>query len=241
MIEENIIVVDTENATPTGRPNPDKDILKYVGIRLPNGTKHVFQHPQQMHKCQQIMDRYRYIVGHNWFGYDKPLMERHGYKFTKKIDLDTLEIIKKRAKPMMGIDFSRGQLGLRALCKYFNLEHQKGDFDYKKLNRPFLTPQEYKDLCIYLFGDLDSTYELFEYLYDFFYGFKELVSDKDRMSFKWLTSSSGSTAYKVICNLAGLPEEYSDATGDRYPGSFVSAPTEDFISGDIYCFDFTSL
>ena len=241
MINENVIIVDCETATPTGKPNPDKDILKYIGIRLPNGTKHIFAHPKHKDKCQKLLDRYRYIANHNWKGYDLPIMVRHGYRFKNKIYIDTLEVIEKRAKSMMYLDFGMGQKNLKYLCKFFGLAIQKGDFDYSLLRKPFLTPLEFRDLKEYLFLDLDSTFGLFEYLYDFFSGFKELVSRQDVMNFKWLTSSAGAVVYKLICHNAKLPELYGDGKGVKYPGGFVSQPYIDFIDGDLYCVDWKSL
>jgi hypothetical protein len=83
-----------------------------------------------------------------------------------------------------------------------------------------------------LFADLDGAEALYKHYYRMFYGFKELMSDKDQRRMSWLTCKAGSTAYKIICNKAGLPEEYDDDApikAKAFQGAFVSVPYVDYV------------
>lgn len=248
-IKKQTLVFDIETHTYyENKADPDKDYLKYVGFRFPNGKKVVY-HANSSHAIQNILSRYPYVAGHNIKGYDVPIMERYGFKFNynskRSVMIDTYEIIKKRAKTMMYLDFGMGQMSLDYLTRFFGLNDgvHKGSFDYKKLRKPFMSEKDFIELKEYLFVDLDLSYSLFEYLHDFFIGLSELMSPSDRFNAKWLTTSSGSNAYKIICYKAGLPEVYDDSKsgGIKFEGGWVIKPAGRFFSGRILVFDFASL
>lgn len=254
------LVFDIETYAPGDSPDPEVDHLRYVGFRLPNGRKFTF-HYSNKQAIQNMLSSYPILVGHNIktrkyktmsMGYDVRVMERHGFEFKthsgkRHILVDTQEIIEKRAKSMMYLDFGRGQLNLRYLANYFNLEVKKGEFDFHKLKAQRLTGDDYRELVEYLEGDLDTTFYLYKHLYDFFSGFMELMSPKDIHSMKWLTASSGSTAYKIICFQATLPELYRDyeeckkLKTVKYTGGYVALPKQDYVEGVIREVDFASL
>jgi len=257
-LKKRSLVFDIETFTPTGKPDPNQDILRYVGFRLPTGKKLIF-HASQREAIQNILSMYPILVGHNIktrsynsmdMGYDVKVMERHGYTFKtssgdRHILVDTQEIIEKRARSMMYLDFGRGQMNLRYLANFFDLPVKKGDFDFRLLAKPMLVGEELREMKEYLEGDLDTTYHLYEYLYDFFSGFMEFMKPDDVNRMKWLTSSSGANAYKIICHQAGLPELYRDNIEGlatvKYKGGFVALPYMDHAEGNIYCIDFASL
>jgi len=251
------LVMDIETATVNDKPDKKRDSLRYVGFMLPNGEKMIF-HYSQKDAIQNIISMYPIIVGHNLkdrrykhleMGYDVAVMRRHGYVFKthdgKKITfVDTQEIIEKRAKTMMGLDLALGQFNLRFLAEFFKFDSKKGEFDYSLLHKQMLIGEEYALLKEYLESDLDVTYNLFKYLYDFFSGFIEFCSPKDQIEMKWLMASSGAIAYKIICYQAGLPEIYDDKAvkvSKKFEGGFVALPHMDYVQGDIYCIDFNSL
>lgn len=251
------LVMDIETATVGSKPNKEVDKLRYVGFKLPNGKNMVF-HYSQKESIQNIISMYPVIIGHNIkdrmykhfeMGYDVHIMERYGFNFFTKNHkritfIDTQEIIEKRAKSMMGLDLVLGQFSLKYLSQYFNLKSKKGEFDYNLLQKESLKGEEYILMKEYLESDLNVTYQLFMYLYNFFSGFIEFCKPKDKVTFKWLTSSSGSLAYKIICFQAGLPEVYkkeSVRARKQFKGGYVSLPERDYASGEIYCVDFSSL
>ena len=230
---ENYAVVDIETHTPTGKPDPTKDELRYVGFKAYSGRK-VCYHYSQKTEIEAALNYFKYLVGHNLKNYDIPVLERYGYNFYGKIIVDTYHIADSRCKSMMYIDLNQGQRSLKALLQLFNLEHQKGEFDYSKLVVDRLEGSDYEDLVKYLYGDLDGCDDLFKFFYDFFYGFKEYMSESNQEKLAWLISKPGGTAYKCICNMAGLKEEYNkEATGKNkaYDGGFVSEPYVDFVEG----------
>ena len=242
MIDESVVVCDIETGVVGEKPDPKKDILRFVGFRDKKGNK-VMLHASEKDKIQMGLNHFKFITGHNFKEYDMVVLKRYGFN-TRSTIIDTLEIIDKRAKQMMYLDFGIGQKGLRYLLDFFKLSTQKGDIDYDVFKKNSWTNEELKEIEYYLFDDLDGSWDLFYYLYTFFEGFKSFVSPKDVETMKWLTASSGSTAYKVICNIAGLKEEYGEDDGNdevRYQGAFVALPEQDYAEGNIYCIDYASL
>lgn len=243
-IHEEYIVLDIETDT-EGRstPDPDKDVLKYVGFK--HKDNRVCFNASEKEKIQRAISWGKYIVGHNIKNYDKKVLERHGFKFNyKQVLIDTYEISENRLKSMMYLDLNTGDKSLSALCERFNLEHKKGEFDYSLLSKDSLTEEEYNLLVEYLFGDLDAADDLFKYFYEFFYGFREYMNTENQERMCWLINRPGSTAYKCVCNLAGLKEEYEDVEEtdeETYEGGFVSEPYIDNIEGNIYVYDYSSL
>lgn len=232
-IDEQYCVLDIETNTIEELPNPLLDELRYVGFKY-NGRYGIF-HYTERDKIQDSINHFQYFVGHNIKDYDKIVLERHGFKFRKdQIFIDTYIISDNRLKSMMYIDLNQGDRSLRRLCERFNLESKKGEFDYSLLKKDTLINEEYDLLKEYLIGDLNSADALFKFYYETFYGFKEFMSDEDKRRMCWLINKPGSTAYKCICNLTGLPEEYEDIKSDEdnlYSGGYVSEPYTDFIEG----------
>jgi hypothetical protein len=229
-IPEKYCIVDIETYTPTGQPNPKEDEIRYVGFLSCTGSYKIF-HISEYDSIQSALDGFDYLVGHNILNYDIPILERHGFYFQRQIFIDTYQIVEKRAKSMMYLDLNRGEKSLKALCKRWELAHQKKEFDYSLLKKKQLEGEEYKQLENYLVGDLHAANELFKYFYEFFYGFKELMNGYDQRKMNWLKCSTGTLAFKIICNLADIPEEYGDYYNKkevRYSGGFVSKPYNDY-------------
>lgn len=226
-------IADVETEVVGNSIDPEKDKLKYIGFKNHLGNKVVFHYPTDKVKIQKTFSFFKYIVGHNIKEYDKIVLERHGFKFDyKQVFIDTLEISNNRLKQMLYLDIDDKSLG--NLCEVFKLQHKKSDFDYDLLAKDKLEGKEYDWMVEYLYGDLDSTDDLFQHYYNMFIGFRELMNAKDQERMSWLTSSSGTVAYKVICYHAGLPEEYNDdaeMAAKAYEGAFVSEPYIDFIEG----------
>lgn len=230
LITEEMIYLDIETATEGSKPDSSVDIPRFIGFKdILTGKKVIYDIEKDRDEIQRVLDYYDYIAGHNIMFYDIPVLERWGFHFGYKVIVDTMDILRKRAKPMLYLDFSLEELALGRLCEYFDLEHKKGEFDYDILKKEILSSEEYEEMCEYLYDDLDSGTDLLVYLYELFYGLREFMSDEGKRKLHWLTSSSGSTVYKIICNLTGLPEVYSQSKkkSESFEGGFVSQPYVD--------------
>lgn len=253
LLDYKIASFDIETHVIHDKPSIE-DLPKFIGFRAPNGRK-VRYHISEREAIQKTFDYFKILTGHNIIDYDIPIMEAAGYVLTNKrgfhkhIILDTMTITQKRCKVMMYLDLTMAEMALGSLAKRFDLPIKKGDIDYKLFKQSTWTVEELALIDEYLFGDLDTQWELLKYYYRFFYGFKAMMNEKDQRYFQWIRSASGSNAYKIICHQAGLPEEYDggfDTTEERmkYPGAYVALPEQDFVDdeeADMYCVDFSSL
>jgi hypothetical protein len=229
MIEEDFIICDIESNTLEEIPNADIDELRYVGFKYKD--KRACFHYSQHKEIQSSINFSKYIVGHNFKKFDRVILERYGFGFKDNIIIDTFEIVDNRFRSMLYMDLNQGDRSLERLCEILKLDCKKGKYDYSKLKEDILTGNDLEELKEYLYGDLDACEEVFKYCYNLFYGFKELMSDRNKELMCWLVNKPGSTAYKCVCNLANLPEEYSDVVSeeDTYDGGYVSEPYGDFI------------
>lgn len=230
MIEEEFVICDIETYTLEELPNANIDELRYVGFRYKD--RRVCFHYTQRKEIQDTIDYVDYIIGHNIKKYDKIVLERCGFSFKNKFIIDTYEIVDNRFKSMLYMDLDQGDRSLGRICEILNLPVRKGSYDFSKLKSDILYGEDLKELEEYNFGDLDACYEVFTYCYNLFVGFKELMSDENKRKMCWLVNRPGSTAYKCICHLTGLPEEYEDGIiddEDTYSGGYVSEPYQDIV------------
>lgn len=233
-INEKYCVLDIETWCSSGKVDPLTDVLRYVGFRTYKGTNLIL-HYEDREKIQKMLDFYPYIIGHNLKNYDIPVLERHGFTIPKyTVIVDTYEITDNRLKSMLYIDLEKGDRSLDSLLKRFDLPVSKLTFDYSLLKEEYLIGEEYKQLERYLTADLEGADELFKYFYSFFYGFRQYMSEQNQNRMCWLVNRSGSTAYKMICNMANLLEEYDDSVeilDNKYEGGYVSQPYLDYVEG----------
>lgn len=258
-------VIDIETRVVGDKPSI-YDIPKFIGFRAENGRK-VMYRPNEISKIKQTLNYFDVLIGHNMIGdptnpfmegYDIPILRKWGFEedfytktkkgreYAKHIHVDTQRISEKRLKSMLYLDFGIHQMGLGNLCKEFDLPFQKGEIDYNIFKKNDWTPAEIEEIRKYLYGDLDSTWALFMHYHDLFIGFKDMMSQKDQNKLSWLRTSSGSNAYKIICNQTGLEETYARGKdnsddGVQYEGAFVALPYKDFVEGKLYCVDWASL
>jgi DNA polymerase elongation subunit (family B) len=231
-----MLIFDIETQT-FGKPNPKKDVFKYMGAYSYIDKKYYFLDDKD--EVKELLKRHKIIVGFNSYHYDEPIMKRCGCWVGGHTHLDLYKIIKKRSNLLRCENESKS---LRNLAKFFGMKVQKGEMDYELLNKPAISQEEFYTIKEYTLKDIEVTKELFEYIYNFFEPFKEYLSKYDQDRFKWLTTSTGAYAYKVICNMTGIEEEYSDIReGERYKGGYVSLPTQAEEHDDILCYDFNSL
>jgi len=191
---------------------------------------------------------HKYLVTFNGKRFDNPILEKYNISFYNKIHIDMWEMLadrfpfrgKGRGKLIRG-DFN--EFSLNACLKYCGIPVSKGILDYKLLKKKNITDKEEKLIIHYTKKDIEITCRLYEFLEEFFLSLTEYMTQRSIERKEYLTASTGSIAYKVICKLAKLPEVYSEAEHPtlKYEGGYVSLPSKSEAKGIIYCLDFASL
>lgn len=240
MINENALILDIETKTMSDKPNGELDIHRVTGMfSYPENKKSI---STNLSVIQENISKHRAIIGHNISEYDQPVLVRADIDFNYKIIIDTLKIAKKRLKTLMRIEPE--SYSLKNLAEELNLTIMKGDIDYNvfKKKPDEWTETEKKEIIKYTMGDVEITKELFELFYNKFFVFRQFVSEKNQKNMSWLTCSSGSLSYKILCNFAGLEEKYAHnvvLTKEKV-GGFVLEPTgEEYFN--VWYLDFASL
>lgn len=208
-----------------------------------------FKYSTSIKEMCQLINSHDIIVGYNIKKYDNIIMQRYGASFFGKILIDMYEIADKR-KMIMKLK-GQGQLNtlltnrsLDMLVKVLGGPKKLiDDVDYNWFKSDFHTlPKDIQEKAVkYLEADIEATEFVYNYFEEYFAGFKEYMTDEQIRKKQYLTSSTASYAYKVLCNLAGIDEEYGDDEPTNYGGGFVALPTVEEISGNLYCLDFSSL
>jgi len=257
-ITDDVLIYDIETAT-DGKPDPEKDKLRVFGCYSYKTKKHYFL--TKSDDIKKIIKAHKYLVGFNNLRYDNVVMYHCGFSdiiqkdqwgvatFQYKINIDMMEIFKKRASAMK---IKKGMLG-DLLMKYsldfisktigiVNDEEGKiQDFDYTLLNKKTWTPEEKKLIGKYTLRDIQVTRKMYEWLEDYFDSFKDFLNEKDVETKKYLTASTAVFTYKAICKKLGWEEEYSNEKGEKYGGGYVAYPAGPEFKGNIYCMDYNSL
>lgn len=247
---EKILIYDIETNTENRKlPDPEKDKLVVVGFRHPNGKKEAFWYPQQKGLIQAMLNRYKYISGHNiqkrmgkygLMGYDNIVMQKHDFKFRNDVVfIDTQRILENRAKSMLYMDFPSFKLG--EVAEFLNLPSLKGELDYNILKQKTISQKDKQLILEYLNADLETTYHLLKWLHDTFKGLFDYFSKEDKESFAWLTTSAGKSAYKVFCNITGNNEIYNKQYVEKdYEGAYIGTFSKRSAK-DVVVIDFSSM
>ena len=226
-----------------------------------------YQWTTNIKEMVQILNSHRYIVGYNSDGYDNEVMKKYGFSTFGKISIDLMKIIHGSG---FGNDLGRKgimMVGKSRLADLVNSKTMKdtgialnapvlkGDIDYNIFKKTWseLTPQEEEDALTYLKNDVDITKHIYEFCEEHAKYFRDgtiLLGgvEKPFMTPEWiekkkyLTWSTASMVYHILCNLANLPAKFSDNTQTQsYEGGFVALPTQNYAEGNVYCLDFASL
>ena len=197
------------------------------------------------------------MVGFNNEGYDNPILKREGINMEYKIMIDLMDIIKRRAG---AIKIKKGML--KDLLMSYSLDYitrtldlvdedtAKDKIDYAVFRKDTWTPEEAAKIKEYTLRDIEITKKLYEWVEDYFAGFKEFVNDEDARKKKYLTVSIAKFSYKAICKALKWPETYAQWGDDvddseSIAGGYVAFPAGgEFHSGekgDLYALDFASL
>ena len=233
-----MIVFDIETST-KGEPNPQVDKLEYIGFYDLKNKECIIYDKNQKEEIKKVFKKHRIIISYNGNNYDIPILKREGLYNNNHISIDLYQVLKKRGEY---IGLRNESLSLKNVAKKLNLAEQKqDDFDYQLLNKKDKTREEIGYIKKYLEQDLKTTTKLFEHIHNFFEPFKEYVNDYNKKTMKWLTCSIASFAYKAICNMCNIKEEYDDNTHSKtYEGGYVTEPIKAYAS-NVILFDFSSL
>lgn len=202
--------------------------------------------PEGIDEMRQVLNDHSILVGYNSKAFDDLVLVRYGIDFRGRTRVDLWEILAPknqggRGRHAIMKDFNPPNFKLGTVVAFLGLGRKK-EFDYRILQKDILTQTELAQVLDYTATDINITRNLFEYMYNYFYPFREYLKQEDNDRWQWLTCSGGAFAYKVICNQTGLPEEYADVEGAQqaYEGGFVALPTREKATGSIRCKDFKS-
>lgn len=254
-IPKETLVFDIETSrkdTSISGVNPDNSKLEMFGAYSYLDNQYHFT--DNLYEIQRLIGKHKYLVGFNTIGYykdkrpgfDVPVLKNHGIDFQYKIHVDCYSVLKKRAEGMMGFtkDKAFPSYKLKVIAECLGLKTGKGDFDFLKLEQPNWKQDKeiMKDLLKYLKKDVQVTKEMYEYLENFFNSFKDYLSTDSIKKKHYLTTSSSSYAYKAICNLSGIKEEYSKLDDEKisYEGGYVANPLKEEEHDNCYAIDITS-
>ena len=167
------------------------------------------------HKIMEFINAHKTIVSFNGIEFDIPVLKNNGMmpeRYFSHIDcqvvLGTDKFKHKNRGGLMKYKFKSNSL--KNIAKAMKLDTMKGDINYSIFKQDEWNEQETKDIKKYLRGDIEVTKQMFDKLFEFWLPFTEFISLQDVKRWSWLTSSSGTLSYKVMCNRAGVKEEYGE-------------------------------
>jgi len=256
-IYDETLIYDCETQT-FGTPDALKDRLKIFGCYSYKTKKYYLLRDKE--QIQKIINAHKYLVGFNNVGhklggkfipgYDNPILKREGIDLNYKIIIDLQAVFKSRASQMK---IKEGMLGdllmiysLNYISKTLGIVDDKDgklDIDYSVFRKETWSKEETKLICEYTKRDIEVTKKLYEWVEEYFDGFKPFLTDEDVRKKVYINSSIARFAYKAICKAMNWSEKYSEETsdGDRIQGGYVSYPAGEMFEGNIYLLDFNSL
>lgn len=248
---EKILIYDIETDTKNkSMKTPEEHKLKFFGAYSFINNKYYFYSEKEKNKIQSLITKHKFLVGYNNIKYDNVVLESEKIYLNFKQIIDLYKVIKNRQGV---IKFKKGilsyylkNLKLDTVTKVLNLvseETGKKDLDYKMLSRDDFNENELKMIKEYTLRDVEITKKLWDWVKKEFEGWKHHLTLEDQKNYKHLSVSSSVYTYKVICNKAGIDEEYSnDKEYNKFTtGGYVSYPSCEKEEGNIYCLDFASL
>ena len=138
--------------------NVDIDHLKFIGAYDYEQEKYYFYNHNQRDEIRALLRRHKEIITHNGEDFDIPILKRHGLWDDGHLSLDTLKIMKNRAK-FIGVH--NESFSLSNLAKVFKLENKKDDnFNYSILLKEDFTDKEIQVLKLYAARILEKHKEL---------------------------------------------------------------------------------
>ncbi len=253
-MNDNTLVYDIETRT-FGKPDITKDRLRIFGCYSYKTNKTYLLTDKV--EIQKIIDAHKFLVGFNnqgtreQPGYDNPILIREGINLKYKRIIDLMGIFKQRASQ---IKIDKGMLGdllmkysLDYITKTLGLVEEdtgKKEIDYTMFQKEVWTKEEREEIMEYTKRDIEVTKKLYDWVEDYFSGFKPFLNKEDVDNKIYLTASIAKFAYKSICKAMNWEEVYNKERfndGPGISGGYVAYPAGEEFEGNIYCLDFNSL
>ena len=253
MIGEDVSIYDLETKT-FGKPDSSKDIMKVFGCYSYKYKKcYVLKDKEQIKKFINV---HKFMVGFNNIGtrirqgYDNPILIREGFDLKYKMFLDLQNLFEDRANQMK---IKKGMLG--DLLMEYTLDYitrmlglvddntAKEKIDYDIFKKDTWTKEEWIMINKYTKRDIEITKKLYEWVENYFKGFKQFLNKEDIRKKVYLTARLPKVAYKAICKAMNWEDTYGKhVEGEKsISGGYVAFPASEKFEGDIYCLDFNSL
>lgn len=243
-IHKNTLIYDLETKT-FGKPDSSKDIMRIFACHSYIKDKsYLLTSPEQ---AQTLINAHKFLVGFNNYEYDNPILLREGVSLKYKMIIDLRKIFKSRASQMK---IDKGMLGdllmeysldyITRMLDIVTEEEAKLKIDYALFRKDTWTPEERKMIANYTRRDIEVTKTLYEWVENYFSGFKPFISEADVKKKVYLTASIAKFSYKAICKAMNWTEEYGtdNPEDERIGGGYVSYPAGEKYEGDIYCLDY---
>jgi len=214
--------------------------MKFFGAYSYAYDKHyIFENKLEI---QALLNEHDVIVGYNINEFDIPIMKANGVKIQKgTIIVDLYKgVMNSGRKGVMGMA-NMPDNKLATVVKHLGIGEKK-DLDFNLLKKATFTDEERKLIYEYLENDIKITKALFDWWINWSAPLAEFISDEQKAKLGYLTCSIPSYAYKVISNLTGIPEVYSDDRDEHeiFEGAFVQSDVET-ARGNLVSFDFASM
>jgi DNA polymerase elongation subunit (family B) len=247
-IPEDTLIYDIECGTPTGVPNPQKDILRVFGC-------YSYKHKKpfiltNIDEAKKLFSQHKYLVGYNNRNYDDEVLKRYGFDFKYKTIIDMFEVIDKRQKVIyhkkgVALYDELMSQSLDYVTKIIGLvteEDGKGTLDYSLLNKQHWTTEEAKNIYYYTKRDIEITKKLYEWLEKYFESSKKYVTQQNINRKEYLVSTPADYTYSVICTRLNWTEDKDfNVVSEHFDGAYVGYPAGAEFKGRIRCKDFNSL
>lgn len=244
MTEPTVLVFDLE----TDSLNTHEAHIKVAGVWSNKTNKIEYIWHDEIKKFKKLVKSADFIVTFNGTYYDLPVMFNETNKLfryentLKRKHIDLMQIVKDKTI-MFGVPFENG-FGLDAICNSLGMGRKVKDFDLALLRQDTFSPEDRREIERYLKQDIVLTRDLYLYCEKLFAPFKEFLPDHQIEKKQYITASTGTLAYKIICHMSGEVEKYSDSNRpahDDFKGADVLGPYAVEAEGNVRCVDYTSM
>lgn len=231
---DDVLVYDLETEVVGFKPDGEKDILRVFGFYSYKNNKFGILPYYKKEAIKKVLDSHKFLVGFNNKNYDDIILKRSGYDVKYKISIDLRDIIKKRAGI---ITTGEGSLkdnlmkySLDYITKYLKLvddSTSKEQIDYDIFKKTAWTAEEVAEIKKYTIRDIEITKKLYEWLVNYFEGFKDFIGNKDIKTKAYITDTPAKFGYKADCHAMSWEEAYNTETAEKVKrpgGGYVAYP-----------------
>jgi DNA polymerase elongation subunit (family B) len=216
----------------------------FTAVSLLTGEKYFLTY-KDSEQIAKLIATHKVLVPFNGNAYDIPIIKKLGVSFEYKMSRDLFNFFGPRAygKEFKGwattLGIKLNSYSLDNICKILKLNvGHKLEIDYNIFKKDEWTEEELKLIKEYCFRDIDLTIALYEWCEKFFEPLKSLMSSEDVRKKVYLKSTAASLGYSIICNLSGMPVEWSDEEKEEtFAGGHFIEPRFEKCLGPIYSLD----